>query len=144
MKRTAIYSRAKRKRSGAVSVWTGAPVKATAERDSLAALAEAPSVITRGLEWLKRGASRHERPLLLVAALLLAFAGAGGWSFMHPRARNPTQDDIDAAVQYTIAHAPRAPSDSARAAAAVRTAVVEVEGFLSPEHAAALAKKVNP
>jgi serine protease DegQ len=141
MKRTALYSRAKRKRSGAVAAWTGVPVDTTARHQTFDELPGGPSAITGTLHWLKRYASRHERPLLLVAAVLFAFAGLGGWSLMHPPARALKQDDIDAAVQYTLAHAPRAPADSTRAAAVVRAAVVEVEGFLSSEHAAALAEK---
>jgi S1-C subfamily serine protease len=60
---------------------------------------------------------------------------------MHPAARALKQEDIDAAVQYTLAHAPRAPAETARAAAVVKAAVVEVQAFLSPEHAAAVAEK---
>jgi S1-C subfamily serine protease len=71
--------------------------------------------------------------------MLLALAAVGGWSLMHPRPRALSQGDIDAAVQYTLAHRPRAPPDSARAAATIGPSVVKVEGFLSPEHAAALA-----
>jgi serine protease DegQ len=141
MKSTALYSRGKRKRGAAVARWTAVPVDTTAQHETFDELPGRPSAITSALDWLKRCASRHERPLLLVAAVLFAFAGAGGWSFMHPPARTLQQDDIDAAVQYTLAHSPRAPADSARAAAVVRAAVVEVEGFLSSEHAAALAEK---
>jgi serine protease DegQ len=142
MKRTAVYSRAKRKRSAAGPVLSGVPVATTARPETFDELPDdGPSANTRVWECLKRGASHHERPLLLVAAVLFAFAGVGGWSLMHPSARPLKQDDIDAAVQYTLAHAPRAPVDSARAAAVVRAAVVEVEAFLSPEHAAALADK---
>src|SRR5580658_2410431 len=113
MKRTALYSRAKRKRNAAVARSTGEPVNTTARQETFDALAGGPSDTTRAWEWLKRRASRHERPLLLVAAVLLAFAGVGGWSLMHPSARPLKQDDIDAAVQYTLAHAPRVPADSA-------------------------------
>jgi serine protease DegQ len=141
MQRTALYSRTKRKRSAAVARWTGVPVDTTVRQETFDALAGGPSAITRGLDWLKRRASRHERPLLLVAAVALAFVGAGAWSLMHPLAHALKQDDIDAAVQYTLTHKPRAPADSARAAAVVRATVVEVEAFLSPEHAAALAEK---
>jgi S1-C subfamily serine protease len=141
MKRTAVYSRAKRKRSAAVTISSGAPVNPTARQGIFDEFPGGPSATTRASNWLKRWASRHERPVLLVAASVLAFVGAGAWSLLHPPARALKQDDIDAAVQYTLAHAPRAPADSARAAAVVRAAVVEVEAFLSPEHAAALAAK---
>jgi serine protease DegQ len=142
MKRTALYSRAKRKRNAAsVVISTGAPGDTAARRETFDELPGGSSDVTRAFDWLRRCALRHERPLLLVAAVLLAFAGVGAWSFMHPPARELKQDDIDAAVQYTLAHAPRSPADSARAAAVVRAAVVEVEAFLSPEHAAALAEK---
>jgi S1-C subfamily serine protease len=141
MRRTALYSRARRKRSAPVAGWTGVAVDPTPPHETFDELAGGPSDIARASNWLKRHASRHERALLLLAAVLFAFAGVGGWSLLHPPARVLKQDDIDAAVQYTLTHSPRAPADSARAAAAVRAAVVEVQAFLSPEHAAALAQK---
>jgi S1-C subfamily serine protease len=98
-----------------------------------------PSVF--GLAWngVKRFYQRHERPLLMAASVLISLAAIGGYSLMRAHPRVLTQSDIDAAVQYTLGNTPRAPIDSARAAAIVRPSVVEVQGFLSPEHAAALA-----
>jgi S1-C subfamily serine protease len=137
MKRTVLYSRAERPRSTASSVWAGARFGAPPQPDASADFNSGPSAFTLAWGWLASRASRHERPLLLAASALLALAAVCGWSLMHPLPRALSQDDIDAAVQYTIAHTPRAPPDSARAAAAIRPSVVKVEGFLSPEHAAA-------
>lgn len=140
MKRTALYSRATRKRSGAVTKWTGAPVDTTVQ-ESAESQPPAPTTGTRISNWLKQRAARHERPLFLTAALLLAFAGVAGWSLLHPVPRALKQDDIDAAVAYTLEHAAPQPAQTARAAAVIRSAVVEVQSFLSPEHVAALAAK---
>jgi S1-C subfamily serine protease len=79
--------------------------------------------------------------LLVVVSILLSLGAIGGYSLLHPGPRPLTQHDIDGAVQYTLAHSPRAPADSAYAAAVIAPSVVEVEGFLSPEHAAALAAR---
>jgi serine protease DegQ len=141
MKRTALYSRTRRKRSAAVPGWSGVPDSATPPQPAVDEFDDGPSRITRGWGWLKGFAARHERLLLPLASVLLAFAGIAAWSLIHPAARTLKQDDIDAAVLYTLEHKPRAPADAARAAAIVRLAVVEVQGFLSPEHAAELAAK---
>jgi len=141
MKRTALYSRSKRKRTGTVTKWSGVPAGATQPQQSIDECHDGPSAASRASDWLKRFTARRERPLILVGSVLLAFAGVAAWSLIHPAARPLKQDDIDAAVQYSLGHQPRAPADSARAAAIIRATVVEVEGFLSPEHAAALAEK---
>jgi S1-C subfamily serine protease len=100
---------------------------------------EGPSL--RSIVWgrLRRFLNDHERAALVAAAVLIALAVLWIWSLLHPPARALTQDDIDGAVQYTLANAPRAPADSSRAAALIAPSVVEVKGFLSPEHAAARA-----
>ena len=91
--------------------------------------------------WLaiKRVAARHQGALLVAASVLFSLGALGAWTLSKPAPRVFTQGDIDAAVQFTLAHSPRAPADSARAAAMIRSAVVAVEGFLSREHARALA-----
>jgi serine protease DegQ len=138
VKKTPLYSRAQRKRSA--PPWARLPLSSAAGSETFDDL-QGPSASMRALAWIKRFILQNERPVLLLASVLLAFAGLAGWSLMHPPARALKQDDIDAAVQYTLAHKPRPPADSARAAAIVRATVVEVQGFLSPEHAAELAEK---
>ncbi|MGH8144309.1 MAG: S1C family serine protease [Steroidobacteraceae bacterium] len=82
---------------------------------------------------------RHDRPLLVAASVAISLAAVGAYSLLHPLPHALTQHDIDGAVQYTLAHTPPGPADSTLAAATIAPAVVEVEGFLSPQHAAALA-----
>jgi len=67
-------------------------------------------------------------------------AVVGGWQLFHPAPRALTQWDIDNAVKYTLSHTDPPPADTAIAAATVGPSVVRVEGYLSPEHAAAEAK----
>jgi serine protease DegQ len=99
------------------------------------------SVLARAARWLARSYARHERWLLLAASVLIALAVVSLHSYLYPPPRPLTQRDIDGAVQYTIAHDPRGPADTTRAAAIIAPDVVEVEGFLSSEHAAQLAAK---
>jgi len=90
--------------------------------------------------WSKTFAKRHERWLPAAAAVLAVLALLGGWQLVHPAARVLSQWDIDNAVKYTLSHTDPAPADAAIAAAVVGPSVVRVEGYLSPEHAAAEAK----
>jgi S1-C subfamily serine protease len=100
---------------------------------------DGPAVSAMLLGRLKGFYQRHERAALLAMSVLVSLAAIAGWLLLHPPPRALTQNDIDGAVQYTLAHTPRAPADTARAAAVIAPAVVEVKGFLSPEHAAARA-----
>src|SRR6185312_15362773 len=84
---------------------------------------------------------RHERAGMLAASVLIALAVVGAHAWLYPPPRALTQHDIDGAVRYTIAHTPRAPADTTLAAAIIAPDVVEVEGFLSPQHAAQLAAR---
>jgi S1-C subfamily serine protease len=79
--------------------------------------------------------------VLIAASVLITIALVGVWALLNPPPRALTQKDIDGAVQYTLSNSPRAPADSARAAAIIAPSVVEVKGFLSPEHAAAAAAR---
>jgi S1-C subfamily serine protease len=89
---------------------------------------------------LRRFWGRHERVLLVGVSVLVSLAFVGGYRLMHPAPRPLTQTDIDGAVRYTLAHTPRGPADSTVAAATIAPSVVEVEGFLSPQHERELAK----
>jgi S1-C subfamily serine protease len=91
--------------------------------------------------WLKRFYGRHERAVMLAASVLIALTVVGAHAWLYPAPRPLTQRDIDGAVRYTIAHSPRDPADTTLAAATIAPDVVEVEGFLSPQHAAELEAK---
>jgi len=90
--------------------------------------------------WGKSFAKRHDRSLPAVAAALAVLAILGGWRLLYPAPRVLTQWDIDNAVKYTLSHTDAPPAETAIAAAIVGPAVVRVEGYLSPEHAAEEAK----
>lgn len=133
MKRRPLYSRAERRRVPP----EGAPSLASpdwAEKDG------APSLVARLSSWCKKFARRHERTLPAVAAGLAVLALIGGWQLLHPSPRQFTQWDIDNAVKYTMSHTDPPPADTAIAAAVVGPSVVRVEGYMSPERAAAEAK----
>ena len=72
--------------------------------------------------------------------MLVVLAILGGWRLLYPLPAALTQWDIDNAVNYTLANTPPAPADTALAAAIIAPSVVRVDGYLSPEHAAQLAK----
>ena len=71
------------------------------------------------------------------AAILVTLALLGGWRLLYPAPAALSQWDIDNAVKYTLGHTPPAPADTTIAAAIVAPSVVRVDGYLSPEHAAA-------
>lgn len=98
-----------------------------------------PSELAQFGGWLRRVYLRHERIAMLAASVLIALLIVAAHAWLYPPPRALTQRDIDGAVQYTIAHSPRAPADTTLAAAIIAPDVVEVEGFLSPQHAAQLA-----
>jgi serine protease DegQ len=100
-----------------------------------------PSIGRIAWDFIRRWCGRHERVVLLMASALLAAVAVGGYALMRPPPRPLTQNDIDTAVQYTLANRPRPPAETAHAAAVIRPSVVEVQGYLSPEHAAQLAQE---
>jgi len=142
MNRQVLYSRATRRRSGATPVWLSDPGSSAPLADPEMS-SEVPSLIDVAWERLRGFCRRHDRIVLVVASVLLSLGAVGVYSLAHPPPRALTQNDIDGAVQYTLTRMPRAPADAARAAAIIAPSVVEVEGFLSPQHAAALAAKAD-
>src|SRR5450755_4422001 len=80
---------------------------------------------------LRQLAGRFERPLWLLAGLLIAAAVIGIYSTTHVAPRALTQKDIDDAVLHTLETA-QLPSFAAKAFEAVRPSVVRVVG-LGPE-----------
>jgi len=139
VKRNPLYCRATRIRSAAPSVGPGNEAGGPSSADWEEDFDGGPSVAALAWGRIKRFGARHERGMLVAASALISIAAIAAWLLLHPAPPALTQRDIDGAVQYTLANAPRAPADSARAAAVIAAAVVEVKGFLSPEHAAARA-----
>jgi S1-C subfamily serine protease len=136
MKRRPLYSRAERRRvlpEGAESGLLPDP-QYPVEHDTT------PSLAAQLSSWGKKFAVRHDRSLPAVAAAFAVLAVIGGWQLLHPAPRALTQWDIDNAVKYTLSHTDAPPADTTIAAATVGPSVVRVEGYLSPEHAAAEAK----
>ena len=133
MKRRPLYSRAERRRVFPEGASSSGPSDWTEQDD-------APSPVARLSSWSKKFARRHDRTLPAVVAGLAVLAVFGGWQLLHPAARALTQWDIDNAVKYTLSHTDAPPADTTIAAAKVGPSVVRVEGYLSPEHAAAEAK----
>jgi S1-C subfamily serine protease len=139
MQRKALYSRATRTRSAAASVWSGVGASEPPPPDWADDTGIGPSVLTLAWARIKAFYGRHDRPLLVAASVVISLAAVGTYSLLHPSPRALTQRDIDGAVQYTLAHTPPPIADSTRAATIIAPSVVEVEGYLSPAHAAALA-----
>ena len=133
MKRKSLYSRGNRRRSSRegdssyeTPVWLDEKT--------------APPVGAKLAGWVRKISARHERSLPAVLAVVVILALLGGWRLLHPDPRVLGQWDIDNAVKYTLSHTDPPPADTAIAAAVVGPSVVRVEGYLSPERAAAEAK----
>jgi len=138
MKRKALYTRATRSRGATASAAArnrGAPQSP----DPADEFELGPSLPSIAWAITKRYFARHERALLVTASVLISLGLIAGYELARSKPRVLTQTDINAAVQYTLSNTPRAPVDSARAAAIISPSAVEVESFLSPEHAAAIA-----
>ncbi len=116
MKKVSLYSSSDRTRKGAVP-----EADAPTER-----VPQLGNPVRARARW-RAYASRHERPLLLVAAALLSLAIVLGHAALTRTSRPVTQDDIDAAVLHTLETAPL-PSHAAKAYEAVRRSVVRVHG----------------
>ena len=143
MTRKALYSRATRKRSAPIAGSEVAGAPTVAARQSPEDFDAGPSLASSAWGALRRLFGRYDRTLLVATSVLLSLGAISGYVLLHPRPHALTQQDIDGAVQYTLTHTPRAPADSAMAAAIISPSVVEVQGYLSPDHAAALAKQAK-
>jgi S1-C subfamily serine protease len=136
MKRKALYSRAVRRRptpsGGAIPEGEHIDVWQADEGPRLGVVL-----------WRKIASftARHDRAVPAAAAIVLTLALLGSWRLLDPPPAALTQWDIDNAVKYTLGHTPEPPADTTLAAAIVAPSVVRVDGYLSPDHAAALAKK---
>jgi S1-C subfamily serine protease len=136
MKRKALYSRSQRPRIHPTQdAGDGAffdPYEPFADETPL-----------RAIVWqaTRRFAARHERWVTaagIVLAVVLLFAIH---QLAYPNPKPLSQWDIDNAVRYTLANTPPGPAETAVAAATIAPSVVRVDGYLSPEHAAQLAKR---
>jgi serine protease DegQ len=133
MKRKSLYSRAARRRVPGEGV--------SPDTYAWADIHDTPPLRTRLSGWGKARLARHERSVPAVAMALVLLLLFGGWQMIHPLPRVLGQWDIDNAVHYTMSHTDAPPAETAIAAAMVGPSVVRVEGYLSPEHAAELAKE---
>jgi serine protease DegQ len=139
MKRKALYTRATRSRGAAASAWAARNRGAPQSPDPADEFDLGPPLLSIAWAATKRYFARHERVLLLTASVLISVGLIATYEWSRTKPHVLTQTDINAAVQYTLSNTPRAPADSARAAAIISPSAVEVESFLSPEHAAAIA-----
>ncbi len=138
MKRKALYSRATRGRKKSASLLQGSePAPSFLEDD----FQDGPSLGAIGWAATRRFVARHDRAAsiaLSIAIMLLVYVG---FSLVFPTPAALTQWDIDNAVKYTLEHTPDGPAQTTIAAATVAPSLVRVDGFLSPEHAAQVAKE---
>lgn len=143
MKRKALYSRAKRAR---VPTEAGENTPLPYD-DWFADTPRGPGLLARG--WNRFHGLLERRNLTrqaLAAALVLLAVGLSlstlyAWHLTHPGPPVYTQWDIDNAVKNTLDNTPPGPDQSTIAAAVIAPSLVRVDGYLSPEHAAEIAKQ---
>ena len=142
MKRKALYSRARRARVTAdQGSGTGLP-----PRDWFDDAPRGPGPVSRGWTQLRGFLDRRSLTrVTLAAALVLLAVGLSLsslyiWHIAHPGPPEYTQWDIDNAVKNTLDNTPPGPDQSSIAAAVIAPSLVRVDGYLSPEHAAQIAK----
>lgn len=135
MKRKAIYSRANRRRQFSEELTS------REDRANFWEPEQGPRLSTVLWGKTKAFVARHDRAVPAATAVLVTLALIGGWHLAFPSPKALTQWDIDNAVKYTLEHTPPPPADSTIAAAIVAPAVVRVDGYLSPEHAAQIEKE---
>lgn len=97
---------------------------------------------TRFTFWLERRKLRTAAfsTAMVLLAVLLTLSVLYGWRLANPGPREYTQWDIDNAVKNTLENTPPGPDQTAMASAIIAPSLVRVEGFLSPEHAAEIAR----
>jgi serine protease DegQ len=139
MKRRALYTRATRSRGAAASAWAAPNRGVPQPADPADEFDLGPPLLSIAWAATKRYFTRHERMVLITASVLISVGLIATYEWSRTKPHVLTQTDINAAVHYTLSNSPRAPADSARAATIISPSAVEVESFLSPEHAAAIA-----
>ena len=132
MQRKSLYSRAARRRAPREGM--------SQETFSWSDIESTVPLKTRLSAAWRKLLARHERAVPAVGMALVLLLLFCGWQLLHPAARILTQWDIDNAVHYTMSHTDAPPAETAIAAATVGPSVVRVEGYMSPEHAAEVAK----
>jgi len=137
MKRKALYSRATRRRPLA----SGETVSRGEQIELWQPEEQGPRLGAVFWQRTRAFLARHDRAVPATAAILITLALLGGWKLIYPTPAALTQFDIDNAVKYTLGHTPQPPDNTTIAAAIVAPSVVRVDGYLSPEHAATLAKQ---
>jgi S1-C subfamily serine protease len=120
MKRPALYSSTRRNPAHADPV-----AAAAAPAAPVVSIAPVPATRRARLRALLR---RHDRIVLFAAGMLVTAALAALIWAMQQRSNEISQDDIDAAVLHTL-ETKTMQSRAAKAAEAVRQAVVRVQGF---------------
>ena len=144
MKRKTLYSRAQRARSTADRQATQSVL-----RDDWFEEKRGPGALAlawrRFIGWLDR---HNLRTAAFSAAMVLLAMGLTlsvlyAWRLVHPGPPVYTQWDIDNAVKNTLDNTPPGPDQTTMASAIIAPSLVRVEGFLSPEHAAEIAKKTE-
>ena len=135
MKRKPLYGRANRRRP-TPSREGGEPFVPFAFDE----VEQGPSLGAQVWHKTKTFTARHDRIIPASLAILVTLGLIGGWALLHPAPAPLTQWDIDNAVKYTMDHTEPAPAKTTVAAAVVGPSVVRVDGYLSPEHAAEVAK----
>lgn len=133
MKRKALYSRAGRRRSSAGH-------DADYPGSDLPGREKPPSFVRELWQKIKNFAQAHDRAVPAVLSVAAVFAILGLWKLVDPAPGQWSQWDIDNAVKYTLSRTDPPPAETAVAAAVVGPSVVRVEGFLSAERAAEVAK----
>ena len=124
MRRVALYSSSSRTRA--------APAPASSEprpavhQPGASAAPSSPPAGRRS--WWRRVNERHERLISIAASALIALAVVAGYNALNPPARALSQEDIDAAVLYTLENNVL-PSPAAKAYEAVQRSVVRVQGL---------------
>jgi S1-C subfamily serine protease len=144
MKRKTLYSRATRARSTADRQSTESIF-----RDDWFEEKRGPGPVARS--WTKFTAWLDRRKLttaafstaMVLLAVLLTLSVLYGWRLANPGPREYTQWDIDNAVKNTLENTPPGPDQTTMASAIIAPSLVRVEGFMSPEHAAEIAKKAE-
>jgi S1-C subfamily serine protease len=144
MKRKTLYSRATRARATADR-------KATESvfRDDWFEEKRGPGPFartwTRFTAWLDRRklTTAAFSTAMVLLAVLLSLSVLYGWRLANPGPREYTQWDIDNAVKNTLENTPPGPDQTTMASAIIAPSLVRVEGFMSPERSAELAKKAE-
>ena len=142
MKRKALYSRAKRART-AVDGGTSSGQR----HEEWFAEPQGPGLVSRGWTGFRNFLERRglTRATLAAALVLLAvgisLSSLYAWHLFNPGPPVYTQWDIDNAVKNTLDNTPPGPDQTTIAAAVIAPSLVRVDGYLSPEHAAEIAKQ---